>query len=124
MGRRRRYTNREEIVVRLKQTGAPSIGGWSEETGVPELANDLGYVSKACKIVGYFREQFYQIRRNFQTFGAEGLVDQVGISERMVAQVPAPNSTMAARKTVCTAQCGNPANSTDTSPRCLITAIR
>jgi molybdenum-dependent DNA-binding transcriptional regulator ModE len=42
-----------------------------------ELAKDLGNVSKACKIVGYSREQFYQIRRNFQTFGAEGLVDRV-----------------------------------------------
>lgn len=42
-----------------------------------ELAKDLGNVSKACKIVGYSREQFYAIRRNFQTFGAEGLVDRV-----------------------------------------------
>jgi len=26
---------------------------------------------------GYSREQFYEIRRNFQTFGAEGLVDKI-----------------------------------------------
>jgi transposase InsO family protein len=42
-----------------------------------ELAKDLGNVSKACKIVGYSREQFYEIRRNFQTFGADGLVDRL-----------------------------------------------
>jgi transposase InsO family protein len=41
-----------------------------------ELAQDLGNVSKACKIVGYSRQQFYEIRRNYQTFGAEGLVDK------------------------------------------------
>ena len=34
-------------------------------------------MSKACKIVGYSREQFYEIRRNFQTFGADGLIDKV-----------------------------------------------
>lgn len=42
-----------------------------------QLAQELGNVSKACKIVGYSRQQFYEIRRNFQTFGAEGLVDRV-----------------------------------------------
>jgi hypothetical protein len=88
-----------------------------------ELANDLEKASMACKIACHFQEQIYQIRPNLQTFGAEGLVDQGGASERMVAQVPAPSRTMAARKTVCTAQCGNTANSTDTSPRCLITAF-
>ena len=41
-----------------------------------ELAKDLGNVSKACKIVGYSREQFYEIRRNFQTYGADGLIDR------------------------------------------------
>jgi transposase InsO family protein len=42
-----------------------------------ELARDLGNVSKACRIAGYSRQQFYEIRRNFQTFGADGLVDKV-----------------------------------------------
>jgi hypothetical protein len=42
-----------------------------------ELAKDLGNVSKARKIVGYSRERFYQIHRNYQTLGAEGLVDRV-----------------------------------------------
>ena len=30
-----------------------------------ELATELGNVSKACKIMGYSRQQFYEIRRNF-----------------------------------------------------------
>ena len=33
-----------------------------------ELAGQLGNVSKACRIVGYSRQQFYEIRRNFQTY--------------------------------------------------------
>ena len=41
-----------------------------------ELANDLGNVSEACKRIGYSREQFYEIRRNYQTFGSEGLLDK------------------------------------------------
>ena len=42
-----------------------------------DLAGELGNVSKACKIVGYSRQQFYEIRRNFQTYGAAGLVDRL-----------------------------------------------
>ena len=41
-----------------------------------ELAQDLGNVSRACKLVGYSRQQFYEIRRNYQTYGAAGLVDR------------------------------------------------
>lgn len=42
-----------------------------------ELASELSNVSKACKIMGYSRQQFYEIRRNYQTFGADGLVDRI-----------------------------------------------
>lgn len=42
-----------------------------------ELASDLGNVSKACRVMGYSRQQFYEIRRNFQTYGADGLVDRL-----------------------------------------------
>lgn len=42
-----------------------------------ELATELGNVSKACKIMGYSRQQFYDIRRNFQAFGSEGLWDRL-----------------------------------------------
>ncbi len=42
-----------------------------------QLASDLSNVSKACKIVGYSRQQFYEIRRNYQTYGADGLLDRI-----------------------------------------------
>ena len=42
-----------------------------------QLAQELGNVSKACRIMGYSRQQFYEIRRNYQTYGAEGLIDQL-----------------------------------------------
>lgn len=42
-----------------------------------ELAQRLENVSKACEIIGYSRQQFYEIRRNYQTYGAEGLLDRL-----------------------------------------------
>ena len=42
-----------------------------------ELAGELGNVSRACRIMGYSRQQFYEIRRNFQTYGAQGLIDRL-----------------------------------------------
>jgi transposase InsO family protein len=42
-----------------------------------ELAADLSNVSKACKVMGFSRQQFYEIRRNYQTYGAEGLIDRM-----------------------------------------------
>jgi len=44
---------------------------------VLQLAQELGNVSKACRITGYSRQQFYEIRRNFQLYGAEGLLDRL-----------------------------------------------
>lgn len=42
-----------------------------------ELACEMGNVSKACKIMGYSRQQFYEIRRNYQTYGSDGLIDRL-----------------------------------------------
>ena len=42
-----------------------------------ELASELGNVSRACRIIGYSRQQFYEIRRNYQLYGAEGLIDRL-----------------------------------------------
>ena len=42
-----------------------------------QLAQELDNVSKACKIIGYSRQQFYEIRRDYQTYGAQGLVDRL-----------------------------------------------
>ena len=61
-----------------------------------QLAQELGNVSKACKIVGYSRQQFYEIRRNFQLYGAEGLIDQLPGSKE-----PYPRVRMFIRGLVC-----------------------
>ena len=42
-----------------------------------ELAQEMSNVSKACRIVGYSRQQFYEIRRNYQTYGAAGVIDRL-----------------------------------------------
>ena len=42
-----------------------------------QLAQELGNVSKACRIVGHRRQHLYEIRRNFQVRGAEGLLDRL-----------------------------------------------
>ncbi len=42
-----------------------------------ELARELSNVSRVCKVMGYSHQQLYEIRRNFQTYGAEGLIDRL-----------------------------------------------
>jgi transposase InsO family protein len=42
-----------------------------------QLAHELSNVSKACHIMGYSRQQFYEIRRNYQTYGSQGLLDRL-----------------------------------------------
>ena len=42
-----------------------------------QLAHELGNLSKACRIVGYSRQQFYEIRRNLQLHGANGQHDRL-----------------------------------------------
>ena len=41
-----------------------------------QLADELKNVSKACKIMGYHRDTFYEIRRAFQVGGTVALVEQ------------------------------------------------
>jgi transposase InsO family protein len=40
-----------------------------------QLAEELGNVSKACRIMGYHRDTFYEVRRAFQVGGVAGLVE-------------------------------------------------
>lgn len=42
-----------------------------------ELAQEMNNVSKACQLIGYSRQQFYEIRRNYQTYGSQGLIDRL-----------------------------------------------
>lgn len=41
-----------------------------------QLAEELGNVSKACKIMGYHRDTFYEVKRAFQVSGVASLVEQ------------------------------------------------
>lgn len=42
----------------------------SRKLSLLELAKELNNVSKACKLIGYSRQQFYEICRNYLTCGA------------------------------------------------------
>jgi transposase InsO family protein len=41
-----------------------------------QLAQELGNVSKACRLMGYHRDTFYEVRRAFQIGGVQALVEQ------------------------------------------------
>jgi transposase-like protein len=41
-----------------------------------QLAQELGNVSKACRLMGYHRDTFYEARRAFQVGGVQALVEQ------------------------------------------------
>ena len=79
-----------------------------------ELAGELSNVSKACKIMGYSRQQFYEIRRNFQTYGAEGLLDRLpgpkGPHPNRVAPEIEEAVLAHALEHPATARCGSPTN--------------
>jgi hypothetical protein len=66
--------NLKEIYMTTNNTLAQKAA--RRKLSLLELASDLDNVSKACKLMGYSREQFYEIRRNFQAFGADGLLDK------------------------------------------------
>lgn len=53
-----------------------------------QLAEKLRNVSEACKIMGYSRQQFYEIKRNFQEFGFEGLLDKPPIPKTTPTKTP------------------------------------
>jgi transposase InsO family protein len=51
-----------------------------------QLADELGNVARACQIMGYHRDTFYEVRRAFQTGGVAALVEG-----RRGARGPHPN---------------------------------
>ncbi len=51
-----------------------------------QLAEEFGNVSKACQIMGYHRDTFYEVRRAFQLGGVAALVEQ-----KRGAKSPHPN---------------------------------
>ncbi|GGE59075.1 hypothetical protein GCM10007421_37080 [Halopseudomonas oceani] len=42
-----------------------------------DLAQELRNISNACKVRVYSRQQFHKIRRNYQTYGSSGLLDEL-----------------------------------------------
>lgn len=48
-----------------------------------QLAEKLRNVSEACRVMGYSRQQFYEIKRSFQTHGFDGLIDRPPIPRTM-----------------------------------------
>lgn len=92
-----------------------------------ELATDIGNVSKACRVMGYSRQQFYEIRRNFQTYGADGLIDRLPGARgphpnRVAAESSRPFSTMP-WQTHAMARCGWRRNSSCRASRCPLAAF-
>ena len=51
-----------------------------------QLAEELGNVSNSCKIMGYHRDTFYEVRRDFQVGGVSALVEK-----RLGPRKPHPN---------------------------------
>lgn len=51
-----------------------------------QLAEQLRNVSEACRIMGYSRTQFYEIKRSFQTHGFDGLIDRPPIPKSAPAK--------------------------------------
>lgn len=51
-----------------------------------QLADELGNVARACKVMGYHRDTFYEVRRAFQMGGVAALVEN-----RRGARGPHPN---------------------------------
>jgi len=41
-----------------------------------QLAEELGNVTRPCRIIGFDRDSFYEIQRAFQTGGVAALVEQ------------------------------------------------
>jgi len=44
-----------------------------------ELAEKLNNISEACRLMSYSRSQFYEIKRSFQLYGFDGLMDRAPI---------------------------------------------
>jgi hypothetical protein len=53
-----------------------------------ELAQELRSVSEACRLIGYSRSQFYEIKRAFQTGGLDALLDKAPIPGSTPHKIP------------------------------------
>ena len=53
-----------------------------------QLAEKLRNVSEACRIMGYSRQQFYEIKRSFQEHGFDGLLDKPPVPNTVPTRTP------------------------------------
>jgi len=53
-----------------------------------QLAENLRNVSEACRIMGYSRQQFYEIKRSFQEQGFDGLLDKPPVPKSTPTKTP------------------------------------
>lgn len=53
-----------------------------------QIAETLRNVSDACRIMGCSRNQFYEVKRTFQTHGFEGLMDKPPIPKNVPGKTP------------------------------------
>jgi hypothetical protein len=83
------------MPTKVGAAGEGSVKVARRKRSLLELATELGNVSRACRVMGDSRQQFYEIRRNFQTFGPEGLLDRLP-----GARGPHPNRVSAEIETV------------------------
>ena len=60
--------------------------GIKRKLSLLQLAEELGNVAKACRIMGFHRDTFYEVRRAFQTGGVAALVES-----RRGPRAPHPN---------------------------------
>ena len=65
-----------------------------------QLAEELGNVSKACKLMGYHRDTFYEVRRAFQVGGVAALLEELRIS-------PKPGRCFTARRAAVSPRAGH-----------------
>ena len=54
-----------------------------------ELAEKMKNVSEACRLMGYSRSQFYEIKKSFQLYGFDGLIDRPPIPKTFPTKIAA-----------------------------------
>jgi hypothetical protein len=75
------------MTARKKTSSTEKLShGMRRKLSLLQLAEELGNVSKACQIMGFHRDTFYEIRRALQVGGVAALVEQ-----RRGPKAPHPN---------------------------------
>ena len=70
-------TARKKTTSKSASPKAPKLAeSTKRKLSLLQLAEELGNVSRACQLMGYHRDSFYEIRRAFQVGGVAALVEQ------------------------------------------------